>query len=91
MTDLAMPDYSNTTEKYEGCLQHHYNYTVAALQGYNATMADVSTVTISKTPMECPSRDFNLAQYKSTVVTEVRRFWINIKVYVVFLSCISVG
>ncbi|KAG7153824.1 Organic cation transporter protein-like 15, partial [Homarus americanus] len=68
---LAIP-YSNSTGKYEGCQMRNYNYTAAALLGYEATMKDPSLVQHGNTTtiIKCSARDFNHSQYSSTVVTE---------------------
>ncbi|KAG7153823.1 Organic cation transporter protein-like 14 [Homarus americanus] len=50
----------------------NYNYTAAALLGYEATMKDPSVVQHGNTTsiIKCSARDFNHSQYSSTVVTE---------------------
>lgn len=53
---------------------HDYNYLTAVDLGYDATMANKSAVTDSYhtgSLIDCSSRDYNLTQYESTVVTEV--------------------
>ena len=52
---------------------YDYNYTAAVEMGYDAAMANRwSLGGDSNHTINCYSRDFNLTQYQSTVVTEVR-------------------
>ncbi|MPC22768.1 Solute carrier family 22 member 6 [Portunus trituberculatus] len=67
---FAIP-FSNSTGKYESCSMYDLNYAAAAEAGYDDAMADRwSLVGDSNDTIKCQSRDFNLTQYKSTVVTE---------------------
>lgn len=63
---------SNSTGKHASCHMYDYNYTAVSEMGYDAVMADRSSFSRgSDDPIKCYSRDFNLTQYQSTVVTEV--------------------
>lgn len=51
---------------------YDYNYTAAAKMGYDSAMANRSFLGVGSNHLiKCHSRDFNLTQYQSTVVTEV--------------------
>ena len=64
---------SNSTGKHESCFMYDMNYTAAAEAGYDDVMAKWgSFIGDSNDTIKCELRDFNLTQYKSTVVTEVR-------------------
>lgn len=68
--NFAIP-FSNSTGKYQSCFMYDLNYTAAAEAGYDDAMANRwSFGGDSNGTIKCQSRDFNLTQYQSTVVTE---------------------
>lgn len=68
--NFAIP-YSNASGEYETCYMYDFNYTAVAEMGYDAAMANKSFLDLGSNRItKCYSRDFNLTQYQSTVVTE---------------------
>ena len=64
---------SNKTGQHNKCLMYDYNYTKAAVVGYDAAMTNPLDLTNQDTRrvVSCSARDFNLTQHQSSVVTEV--------------------
>lgn len=60
--------------KLEECYMNDYNYTEAALLGFNKTMNDVSSVYNrgDNLLIPCSTRVYNTSQHASSLVTEVR-------------------
>lgn len=52
---------------------NNYNYTEAALLGFNKTMNDVSAVinSVDDLLIPCATRIYNISQHVSSIVTEV--------------------
>ncbi|XP_045118822.1 solute carrier family 22 member 6-like [Portunus trituberculatus] len=69
--DFAIPIDSKTGE-HDRCHVYDYNYTEAALLGYDAAVAHQPRQANQDTPriVPCSARDFNLTQHESSVVTE---------------------
>ncbi|KAG0729831.1 Solute carrier family 22 member 7 [Chionoecetes opilio] len=64
---------SNSIGKHESCLMYDYNYSTVVEMGYDAAMENRSLFGAHgglNNTIKCYSRDFNLTQYQSTVVTE---------------------
>lgn len=66
---FAIP-FDNATGKYDGCLMHNLNYSSAAELGYEESLEQLDALTIDEREIKCPTRDFNLTDFPSTVVTE---------------------
>ncbi|XP_064102826.1 solute carrier family 22 member 7-like isoform X2 [Macrobrachium nipponense] len=66
---FAVP-FDNATEKYDGCLMRNLNYSSAAELGYEESLGQLDALTIDDREIKCPTRDFNLTDFPSTVVTE---------------------
>lgn len=62
--------------KLKECMMNDYNYTGAALLGFNKTMNNVSAVSYSADNflIPCTTRVYNTSQHASTLVTEVCHF-----------------
>lgn len=60
--------------KLRECMMNNYNYTEAALLGFNKTMNDVSAVYNSGENLliPCATRVYNTTQHASSLVTDVR-------------------
>lgn len=58
------------------CQMNDYNYTEAALLGFNETMNDVSLVnkSVDDLPISCATRVYNTSQHASSLVIEVSLF-----------------
>ncbi|MPC29907.1 Organic cation transporter protein [Portunus trituberculatus] len=63
---------NNKTGEHDRCHVYDYNYTEAALLGYDAAVAHQPRQANQDTPLivPCSARDFNLTQHESSVVTE---------------------
>ncbi|XP_064103328.1 beta-alanine transporter-like [Macrobrachium nipponense] len=66
---FAVP-FDNATGKYDGCLMRNLNYSSAAELGYEESLEQLDALTIDDREIKCPTRDFNLTDFPSTVVTE---------------------
>ncbi|XP_045118879.1 organic cation transporter protein-like isoform X3 [Portunus trituberculatus] len=69
--NLAIP-FDNKTGLHAKCHMYDYNYTKAALLGYDASLTQHYDLADQDTPrvVSCSARDFNLTQHESSVVTE---------------------
>ncbi|XP_071529914.1 organic cation transporter protein-like [Panulirus ornatus] len=68
---FAIPESDNVTGTRSSCYMYDYNYTSAALLGYEKSINNPQFLPSEDVGIvACSTRDFNLTQYKSTVVTQ---------------------